>query len=109
MGSLHLVAEKPPLAEDVDGVLRVGGTRVRLESVISAFQNGCTPEEVVLKYPSLKLQDTYSVISYYLSHREEVEVYLQTRQALIEEADREIDVRFSSLGLRERLLSRRDS
>jgi uncharacterized protein (DUF433 family) len=109
MGALQLVAEKPPLAEDADGVLHVGGTRVRLDSVICAFQNGCTPEEVQLKYPSLKLQDIYSVISYYLSHRDEIETYLKTRRALIEEADREIEARCPSQGLRERLLARRGS
>jgi len=73
MEALQLVAEEPPLAEDLGGVLRVGGTRVRLGTVISAFHNGCTPEEVLFKYPSLKLPDVYAVITYYLSHRGEVE------------------------------------
>jgi uncharacterized protein (DUF433 family) len=109
MAVLQLVAEKPPLAEDEDGVLRVGGTRVRLDTVVSAFQNGCTPEEILLKYPSLKLQDIYAVITYYLSHHEEIEVYLNNRQSLIEDADREIESRFPSAGVRERLLARRIS
>src|SRR5579862_1419094 len=104
---LHLVAEKPPLAEDVGGVLRVGGTRVQLDTVIYAFQNGCTPEEILLKYPSLKLQDIYAVITYFLLHRDEIEGYLNKRQSVITDAEEEIELRFPSAGVRERLLARR--
>jgi uncharacterized protein (DUF433 family) len=42
---------------DEDGVLRVGGTRVRLESVLGAFTNGCVAEGILFKYPSLNLTD----------------------------------------------------
>jgi uncharacterized protein (DUF433 family) len=97
------------LAEDEDGVLRVGGTRVRLDTVISAFENGCTPEEILLKYTSLKLHDIYAVITYYLSHHEEIGAYLSSRQNLIEDSEREIESRFPSAGVRERLLARRIS
>lgn len=37
MAALELVAEKPPLLKDEDGIFRVGGTRVRLDTVISHF------------------------------------------------------------------------
>ena len=67
-----LVAEPPPMAMDDDGVIRVGGTRVRLDSVVGAFHNGCAPEEILLKYPSLNLTDIYAVITYYLWHRDEI-------------------------------------
>jgi hypothetical protein len=39
-----------PLATDKDGVVRVGGTRVTLDTVIGAFDEGATPEEMALKY-----------------------------------------------------------
>jgi uncharacterized protein (DUF433 family) len=107
MSALELVAEKPPLAEDEGGVVRVGGTRVRLDTVIYAFQNGCTPEEILMKYPSLNLPDIYSVITYYLLHREEVDAYLNQRKSLIEKVEQEIEARFPSDGVRERLLARR--
>ena len=58
-----LVAQPPPVEMDEDGVIRVAGTRVRLETVIDAFNNGCTPEEILLKYPSLNLTDIYAVIT----------------------------------------------
>ena len=95
-----------PLQLDRDGVYRIGGTRVRLETVITAFQNGCTAEEILLKYPSLTLGDIYAVIAYYLMHREVVEVYFESRQVLTQETEREIEKRHPSSAIRERLLAR---
>ena len=107
MAALELVAEKPPLVKDQDGVFRVGGTRVTLDTVIGAYQNGCTPETIQDKYPSVHLTDIYSVISYYLRYREEIDSYLAQRRLQIEEAEREIETRFPSAGVRDRLLARR--
>jgi len=72
-----LVAEPAPIQQDEDGVLRVGGTRVRLESILGAFKIGSAAEEILLKYPSLTLTDIYAVITYYLWHKEAVEAYLE--------------------------------
>ena len=107
MATLELVAQQPPLVKDEDGVFRVGGTRVRLDTVIGAFQNGCLAEEILFQYPAISLPDIYAVIAYYLQNREEVEAYLAERRLLREEAEREIEVRFPSAGVRERLLARR--
>jgi uncharacterized protein (DUF433 family) len=82
---ISFVAKPPPLSVDDDGVLRVGGTRVRLETVINAFQAGCAAEEILLKYPSLQLTDIYAVITYYLWHRAEVDAYLSERRSLADE------------------------
>ena len=41
-----LSADPVPLAYDADGVLRVAGTRVRLDTVVGAFRLGATAEEV---------------------------------------------------------------
>ncbi len=109
MVALELMAEKPPILKDDDGTFRVGGTRVRLDTVIGAFHNGCTPEEILYKYPSLNLTDIYAVIAYYLQHSPEVDRYLAERQIMIDVADREIEERFPSAGVRERLLARRPS
>ncbi|MCA1594834.1 MAG: DUF433 domain-containing protein [Chloroflexi bacterium] len=96
-----------PIQFDPDGVSRVGGTRVRLDTVITAFENGSTPEEIVYKYPSLQLADVYAVIAYYLRRREDVDSYLVERRRVTEEAAQEIEQRFPSNGIRDRLLSRR--
>jgi uncharacterized protein (DUF433 family) len=102
-----LIAEPPPLYATEDGVMRIKGTRVSLDTVIGAFQNGCTPEQIVYKYPSLNLPDVYAVITYYLRHRREVEAYLEQQRQEAEGIRREIEERFSPHGVRDRLLARR--
>jgi uncharacterized protein (DUF433 family) len=95
-----------PLSEDQAGVLRVIGTRVSLDSVIFAFNEGSTPEEIVQQYPTLDLKDVYAVISYYLQNLTEVENYLAQRQFERQEMKKEIESRFDPHGIRERLLAR---
>jgi uncharacterized protein (DUF433 family) len=99
--------QQPSLAPDADGVLRVGGTRVRLETVIAAFSRGATPEEILLKYPALDLADIYEVIAHYLRNRESVDAYVAQRALRVEQVERELEARFPSAGVRERLLARR--
>lgn len=96
-----------PLLKDANGLVRVGGTRVTLETVVTAFKNGATCEEIVYQYPSLELADVYGVISYYLKNQEEVETYLDERQKKAEIIRKEIQSHFDSRGIRERLLKRR--
>ena len=107
MATLELMAEKPPMMLDQDGVIRVGGTRVSIDTVLAAFQNGCTPEAIQSKYPSLHLTHVYGAITYYLNHTCEIDDYLAIRRVAIEAAEREIEERFPSEGVRERLLARR--
>ena len=104
---IPFVAQPPPIQADEAGILRVGGTRVRLETVINAFNSGSTAEEILLKYPSLNLTDIYAVITYYLWSREEVDVYMEERHRQEEAVRRENEARFPSAGVRERLLARR--
>jgi uncharacterized protein (DUF433 family) len=102
-----LTAAPPPLRLDEDSVLRVGPTRVRLDTVIFAFNSGCTPEGILDKYPALTLTDIYAVIVYYLWHRELIDAYLEEREKFAEEMKREIEARSPKEGLKERLLARR--
>jgi uncharacterized protein (DUF433 family) len=70
--------------EKIHGVARVGGTRVTLDTVIAAFSDGATAEEIAQQYPSLNLADVYYVIGYYLRRPSEVEAHLRQRKALTE-------------------------
>jgi uncharacterized protein (DUF433 family) len=103
-------AESPPLREDSAGALRVGDSRVLLELVIRAFQDGATPETIVQRYSTLALPDVYAVITYYLRHRTEVEEYLARREQNAEEVRERIDGQSGDLSeIRARLLERRPS
>jgi len=65
--------EMLPFETDAHGVVRVGHTRVTLDTIVMAFTEGATAEEIAQQYPSLQLADIYSVIGYYLRHRSEVD------------------------------------
>lgn len=106
--SFPVLAEAPPIREDASGALRVGGTRVLLELVIRAFQNGATPEAIVQGYSTLSLTDVYSTIAYYLRHRDEIDGYLVRREQQAESVRQDADARNADLGdIRARLLARR--
>ncbi len=96
-----------PLSQDQSGVLRVTRTRVSLDSIIYAFNEGATPEEIVQQYSTLDLKDVYAVISYYLQNQAEVERYLAQRQTERQEMKKEIESRFDPRGVRERLMARK--
>jgi hypothetical protein len=79
---------------------------VTLDSVVMAFSEGATAEEIAQRYPTLDLADIYSVIGYYLRRRREVDAYLQTRWDFAEAVRRENESRHDPSGVRERLLAR---
>ena len=107
--SLIVTNQPIPLAADADGVVRVGNTRVTLDTVITAFREGATPETITQQYPSLALADVYAVIGYYLNHRPEIHAYLQQREQAAALVRKENETRFDPDGVRERLLARRQA
>jgi len=107
--ALSFATEAIPLEADANGVVRVGKTRVTLDTVIAAFSDGATAEEIVQQYPSLNLADVYHVIGYYLRRPSEVEAYLQQRKAQTDIARKQNESRFDPQGVRDRLLARRAS
>ena len=106
--SLRVSAELMPIKLDENGVVRVGGTRVTLDTVITVYSMGATPEEIVEQYPVLALADVYYLIGYYLHHRAEVDEYLARQKAIATEIRQKIEARFDSTGLREKLLARKN-
>ena len=74
-----------PLRIDEHGAIRVGKTRVLLELVIHAYYLGETPEGIVDSYPSLTTADVYTVLGYYLAHRDEIDAYVRQRDQRAEQ------------------------
>lgn len=101
------ILEPVPLERTADGVILVRNTRVPLDTVIFTFLEGASPEEIVWQYPTLDLADVYSVITYYLQHRADVQKYLQEQENLRRLTRQENEQRFSMTGIRQRLLERR--
>lgn len=105
--TITLEAQVVPMKVDSDDVIRVGNTRVRLDTVIYAFNEGYTAEEIASQYPALKLADIYAVIAYYLSHQATVDAYLQKRRETAAQVRAEIEAKPEYKALRERLLAHR--
>jgi uncharacterized protein (DUF433 family) len=68
-----------PLLDDGQGGLHVTGTRVLLERIVHAFEDGATPEGIVQSYDTLQLADVYAVLTWYLRNKAEVEHHLRKR------------------------------
>jgi uncharacterized protein (DUF433 family) len=103
---LEIVAEPVPLQTTPDGIVQVGKTRVTLDTIVAVFKQGVTAEEIVYRYPSLKLAEVYATIAFYLNHELEVEAYLQKRQQQAQQIRQMNQAKFDPQGLRDRLLSR---
>jgi uncharacterized protein (DUF433 family) len=97
-----------PMKADAHGTILIGGTRVTLETVIAAFRDGCSAEEIVLEYPALRLADVYLTIAYCLDHQADVDDYVRERDELAAAVRQEIEARSGDMsGIRDRLMARR--
>lgn len=101
-----VATEVMPLETDAHGVIRVSKTRVTLDTIVTAFKDGATAEEIAQQYPTVPLADVYYVIGYYLRRQDEVEAYLGKRRQEADELQKQMEARFNPVGIRERLLAR---
>jgi uncharacterized protein (DUF433 family) len=96
-----------PLKLDETGTVRVSGTRVTLDTIISAYSAGESPERIAEGFPSVPLADIHATIAWYLEHREQVDGYLQ-KCAEDGAAWRSFwESRYDKQAIRKRLLARR--
>ncbi len=57
--------------------IRIKDSRVGIESVLYEYiYRGQTAEQIAERFPTLKLEQIYATILYYLHNREKVETYL---------------------------------
>jgi uncharacterized protein (DUF433 family) len=96
-----------PLRIEDTGTVRVGETRVTLDTIIYAYKGGDSPEQIAEGFDTVPLADIYAVINYYLRHREEVEAYLKRRELEAAEIRAKWEAMHPQNGLHERLLARR--
>ncbi len=85
-----------PLKLDESGTIRVSGTRVTLDTVIARYQQGDRPEAIHDAFDELPLNDIYTVIAYYLAHREDLDAYLERGQREAERLRQEWEARYTS-------------
>ena len=109
---MALVLDEPPtetvpLRSDPYGVVRTAGTRVTLETVITAFNLGASAEEIVLEFPAIHLPAVYAVLAYYLNHRDKVDQYVRAREQEADRIQADIEATYDRQEIRRRLLARR--
>ncbi len=80
-----------PLHTDSSGTIRVSGTRVPLDTVITCYHQGATPEAIHRSFDVLPINDIYAVIAWYLANRDEADSYLSRREAEGERLRQEIE------------------
>ena len=100
---------KIPLAEDASGTIHVENTRVTLDSVVLAYREGASAEEIAERFPAITLSAVYAAIAFYLQNRTEIDTYLQRREAEAEQIRMQVESRPEAKEFRERLLARRAS
>lgn len=101
------MTQQVPLARGADGVLRLAGSRVTLDSVMRLFKGGATAEQIREDFPSLALGDIYAVIAYYLRNSRKVDDYLRQQATAAQALQTTVEARMNTRGLRERLRQRR--
>lgn len=96
----------PPFRWDEAGGIRIGQSRVTLDSLLAAYHNGSTPEEIAVQYPVLCLEDIYAAIAYYLTHRQEIDNYLEQRRQKAQQQRNQFEKQHNLAHLRQRLRDR---
>jgi len=104
---LAIAHNAAPLEAGVNGAVCVGETRVTLDAVVTAFEEGAMIEEIVHPYPARGRAAAYAANGYYLRQGAEVRASLAQRHPRSNEIRQENETRFEAAGVRARLLSRR--
>lgn len=60
---------------------RISGSRVSLDSIVYDYLSALSPESIADNFDTLSLEQVYGAITYYLSHRNEVETHLMQNRA----------------------------
>ena len=63
--------------EERNGGYYIEETRVSLDSIVTAFLRGESPESIADAFPALNLEQVYGAITYYLANRQAIDAYLE--------------------------------
>ena len=99
------MTQSVPLTRGKDGVFRITGSRVTLDSIVHQFKSGATAEQIQEDFPSVKLSDIYAVIAYFLQHSRAVNDYLNGQAQAAQQVRSEVESSVDTGGLREHLRS----
>jgi uncharacterized protein (DUF433 family) len=101
------LTQTTPLFEDKDGIIRIVGSRIPLDTLVYEFKQGATAEQMQDSFPSLSLRSIYGVIAFYLEHQAAVEEYFRGREQEAAELRHRPESRPAITAFRESLRHRR--
>lgn len=96
MGLLHIAEhENVPLVVDPDnGIVRISGTRLKLQTVIGMYYMGClNPEEMARRFDSLDAGTAKRIIGWYHTRKREVDAYMDWVERRAEAVRAELEPR----------------
>jgi uncharacterized protein (DUF433 family) len=96
----------PPFRWDEAGGIRIGHSRVTLDSLLASYHHGSTPEEIAVQYSVLSLEEIYAALAYYLNHRSEIDRYLEQRHQKAQQRREQFTQQHNLANLRQRLSAR---
>lgn len=67
-----------------DDDIRLAGTRIGIETILSHYLNGVAPETLAEWYPELSLDQIFATLTYYFANRTTVDAYLADLDAWFE-------------------------
>ena len=100
------VEETTALRVDRDNVIRVGRTRVTLDTLITVYEQGYSPEEIVESFNTLDPNHVCEVIVLYHRHHREVRSYLEEGERIGEEIRRHLKPVLPSRDFKDRIVPR---
>ena len=101
-----LTAFALPLRLDDQGTIRVGRSRVTLDTVVEAYRRGIGPETIARQFPAVTLAEVYATIAYYLQHQPALDAYLRAREEAAASLVAELAARTNPVGTRAWLRAR---
>jgi uncharacterized protein (DUF433 family) len=76
--------EQSEYIEPRNGGFYVAGTRVYLDSIVYSYKAGDSPETIRQNFSSLRLEQVYGAIAFYLAHEQEVDTNIRAGEAEFE-------------------------
>jgi uncharacterized protein (DUF433 family) len=72
------------------GNLRIDGTRMTVNQIVTLHKQGLTPEQIVEQYPHRTPREIYAVLAWYYEHQAEFDEELAAEAAADEAAERDL-------------------
>ncbi|WP_346292953.1 DUF433 domain-containing protein [Sphaerothrix gracilis] len=103
---MSTISTKPYVKFENEGYW-ITDTRISLDSIVYAFRQGLSPENIAQSYPLLDLEKVYGAITFYLANRADIDAYLLAEESLFNNMPQPVKV--DAPALYEKLTSARDS